>query len=150
MNRSEIVEILNNLYLIYPRMFEKLEDPKRMDMYVLKYSKYFQGLQHDDIMNGIDRYVLSDKGNYNPSVKDIVNYAKAEQKKREHKEGIGTRQIETDDEVRYNIYLQEINKEPSKRNETLIRMCMESARIMTEPGAFEKKYGKTREEYERY
>lgn len=150
MNREQIADILNNLYLIYPRMFEKLEDPRRMERYISKWTTYLEGLEHDDVIKGIDRYVLSDKGNYNPSVKDIVNYAKEEQKKRERAEGTGKRRIVTEDEQMYNIYLAEMKKEPSKRNEWLIQRCLPSCEIMTNPEAYKKKYGKYREEYERY
>ena len=149
MNREQIADILNNLYLIYPRMFEKLEDPRRMEKYITKWTEYLKGVQHDDAIKGIDRYVLSDRGNYNPSVKDIVNYAKEEQIKRERKEGVGTRRIITEDEEMYEIYLNEMKKEPSKRNEWLIKRCLPSAEIMTNPEAYKKKYGKYREENER-
>lgn len=150
MNREQIADILNNLYLIYPRMFEKLEDPRRMEKYISKWTKYLEGLEHDDVIKAIDRYVLSDRGNYNPSVKDIVDYSKVEKSKRERREGTGSRRIVTEDEQMYNIYLTEMKKEPSKRNEWLIQRCLPSCEIMTNPAAYKNKYGKTREEYERY
>lgn len=150
LNREHIADILNNLYLIYPRMFEKLEDPRRMERYITKWTTYLDGLQHDDVIKGIDKYVLSDKGNYNPSVKDIVNYAREEQIKRERKEGTGKRRVVTTDEEMYNLYLKEMAKPVEKRNEWLIKQCLPSCEIMTNAEAFKKKYGKYREEFERY
>lgn len=59
------------------------------------------------------------------------------------------RRIVTPDEEMYNIYLQEMRKPPEKRNEWLIKQCLPSCEIMTNPEAYKKKYGAYREEYER-
>ena len=60
------------------------------------------------------------------------------------------RRIVTEDETMYGYYQEEMAKPPEKRNEWLIRQCLPSCKIMTDPEAYKAKYGKYREEYEPY
>ena len=82
-----------------------------------------------------------------PRPKQIMDAYKTVKARFENK---GRRRIVTEDEEMYNIYLQEMAKPVEKRNEWLIRQCLPSCEIMTNPEAFKKKYGTYREEYERY
>lgn len=149
MTRDEVVNILNDLYLVYPRLFKDIEDPRRKERYIQLYTKYLGEFRLEDVKNALDRYLKSEQGRYDPSFNDLINYSKAEKRKRESKEGSGTRRIETPEEVMYNIYLNEMKKEPSKRNEELIRMCLPAAELFTDEDAYTRHFGAPREEFEK-
>lgn len=85
-----------------------------------------------------------------PTTKQWIGTYKTVKARNDAKKGMSSRRIITEDEEMYNIYLAEMKKEPSKRNEWLIERCLPSCEIMTNPEAFKKKYGKYREEFERY
>ena len=85
-----------------------------------------------------------------PTTKQWLQIYKNVKARNDAKSGASKRRIVTEDEQMYNIYLQEMKKEPSKRNEWLIQRCLPSCEIMTNPEAYKKKYGKYREEYEKY
>lgn len=89
----------------------------------------------------------SDKPYVAPRPKQIMDAYKTVKARLENK---GRRRIVTEDEEMYNLYLKEMQKEPSKRNEWLIQRCLPSAKIMNDAEAYRKKYGKYREENERY
>lgn len=59
------------------------------------------------------------------------------------------RRIVTPEEEMYNIYLNEMKKPPKERNEELIRMCLPSAQLFTDPKAYRMHFGKSREEFEK-
>lgn len=59
------------------------------------------------------------------------------------------RRIVTPEEQMYNIYLEEMNKPVNQRDEWLIRQCLPAAKIMTDPEAYRRHFGKPREEYEK-
>lgn len=128
-------------------MFD-LDNPQIRNRYVGLYTKFLNNLSLQDVLKGIDKYVLSDQGKYQPGINEIVNYAKTEQSIRQRKEGASSRRIVTEDEMMYNLYLNEMKKEPSKRNEWLIEQCLPSCEIMTNEQAYIKKYGKPRAENE--
>ena len=154
MTRDEVVKIINEeLYGAYPVEFGEIaRNNIAMDSYVKKLIETFtrNKFTFEDVRDGIRKLVEGDDGKWKPSINLIVRYAKDEQAKRLRREGVGTRRIVTEDEQMYNIYLQEMKKEPSKRNEWLIQRCLPSCEIMTNPEAYKKKYGKYREEYEKY
>lgn len=154
MTRDEVVKIINEeLYGAYPVEFGEIaRNNVAMDSYVKKLMETFtrNKFTYSDVRDGVRRLVEGDDGKWKPSINLIVRYAKDEQAKRLRREGTGTRRIVTEDEQMYDIYLAEMKKPIEKRNEWLIRQCLPSCEIMTNPEAFKKKYGKYREEYERY
>lgn len=85
-----------------------------------------------------------------PTTKQWLQSYKNAKARNDVKRGASGRRIITPDEEMYNIYLQEMTKAPSKRNEWLIERCLPSCEIMTNPEAYRKKYGKSREENERF
>ena len=85
-----------------------------------------------------------------PTTKQWLQTYKNVKARNDSASGNSKRRIVTEDEQMYNLYLKEMKKEPSKRNEWLIQRCLPSCEIMTNPEAYKKKYGKYREEYERY
>lgn len=85
-----------------------------------------------------------------PTTKQWLQTYKNVKARNDSASGNSKRRIVTEDEQMYNLYLKEMKKEPSKRNEWLIERCMPSCEIMTNPKAYKAKYGKYREEYERY
>lgn len=85
-----------------------------------------------------------------PTTKQWLQCYRNAKARNDVKRGGNGRRIITPDEEMYNTYLQEMAKEPSKRNEWLIQRCLPSCEIMTNPEAYKRKYGKTREENERF
>lgn len=85
-----------------------------------------------------------------PTTKQWLQTYKNVKTRNDSASGNSKRRIVTEDEQMYNLYLKEMKKEPSKRNEWLIERCLPSCEIMTNPEAYKKKYGKYREEYEKY
>ena len=150
MTRDEINEILNTINTLYPRSFNNLDSQRRRDIYIREYTKHLGDLAYKDCVKALDIWVANDESGRAPTVSVLRQKTIAERDKRLYKEGKGTRRIVTEDEEMYNIYLQEMKKEPSKRNEWLIQRCLPSCEIMTNPEAYKKKYGKYREEYEKY
>lgn len=148
MSRDEIVKTLNNLHLVYPRMFKDIEDPRRKEQYISLYTKYLGEFECVDVTSGIDKYIESEQGRYEPSLNDLINYSKAERARRLSKKGGSGRRIVTDDEWRYELYLNEMKKDPEKRNEWLMKRCLDSYEIMTSPEKYIAKHGKPREEFE--
>jgi hypothetical protein len=149
LSRDEIKTILNDFYLVYPSMFKDIEDPRRKDRYISLYEKYIGCFTYEDVTRGLEKYIQSEQGKYSPSIHDIIGFSKVEQKQRLRKEGNSDARIETPEEVMYQIYLNEMKKEPGKRNEDLIRRCLPAAKLFNEPEAYKRHFGKTREEYER-
>ena len=147
MTDAELNEVLNALYLVYPSMFKNIEDPRRRERYVRWYNDQIGDLDAIDCLNGLKKYNRSEQGKYNPSVYDIINYAKAEKRKR--LAGSANRRLVTEDEEMYNLYLKEMRKPAEKRDEWLIQRCLPSCEIMTNPEAYKAKYGKYREEFEK-
>ena len=85
-----------------------------------------------------------------PTTKQWLQTYKNVKARNDSASGNSKRRIVTEDEQMYNLYLKEMKKEPSKRNEWLIERCLPSCEIMTNPEAYKAKYGKYREEYEIY
>lgn len=85
-----------------------------------------------------------------PTTKQWLQSYKNAKARNDVKSGNGNRRIVTTDEEMYNLYLKEMAKPVEKRNEWLIKQCLPSCEIMTNAEAFKKKYGKYREEFERY
>lgn len=85
-----------------------------------------------------------------PTTKQWLQTYKNVKARNDAKNGSSKRRIVTEDEQMYDLYLNEMTKPVEKRNEWLIRRCLPSAQIMNDPGRYKAKYGKTREEYERY
>ena len=149
MNRTEMASCLNILYLAYPRMFERLDDPERKEAYLQLYGRHLNEFDFKDVKNAIDSYISSDSGKYQPSIAELKRLSEQEKKERIFHETKGSRRIETPEEVMYNIYLEEMDKPADKRNEWLIRQCLPAAKIMTDPNEYRRHFGKPREEYEK-
>ena len=82
-----------------------------------------------------------------PRPKQIMDAYKTVKARYENK---ANRRIITPEEESYQMYLEEMKKPPQKRNEWLIRRLLPSCEIFTNPEAFKRKYGKYREEFEKY
>ena len=154
MTRDEVVDIINKeLYGAYPtELGEIARNTTAMNSYVEKLQETFtrHGFTYSDVRDGIRKLVEGDEGGYKPRLNNMVKYAKVEKTLRERREGRGKRRIVTEDETMYGYYQEEMAKPPEKRNEWLIRRCLPSCKIMTDPEAYKAKYGKYREEYEPY
>ena len=150
LTRDEINEVLNTINTLYPRSFNNLDSQRRRDIYIREYTKHLGDLTYKDCVKALDIWVANDESGRAPTVSVLRQKTIAERDKRLYKEGKGTRRIVTEDEQMYNLYLQEMAKPVEKRNEWLIRQCLPSCEIMTNPEAFKKKYGKYREEFEKY
>lgn len=148
MNSVEINDILNTLNTLYPASFNNTQSERRRNIYINKFTKILGDLTFEDVNKAIDNWLLNDENGKAPTVSVLRARAIKERDRRLHKEGTGTRRIETIDEVMYNIYLTQMSLEPKERNEELIRRCLPSCEIMTNEQAYIKAYGKPRKEYE--
>ena len=149
LNRDEIVDILNDLYLVYPRLFKDIENPKRRDRYVGLYTKYIGEFKHIDVKKALDKYIASELGKNSPSMNDLIHYSKIERQKRESEEGSGRRRIETPEEVMANMFHQEMAKPHDKRDYDLLERTKYYVNLFQDPEAYKKHFGKSREEFER-
>lgn len=84
-----------------------------------------------------------------PTTKQWIAAYKNAKARNDAKKGSSKRRIVTTDEEMYGLYLKEMAKPIDKRNEWLIKRCLPSCEIMTNPEAFKRKYGRYREEFER-
>lgn len=85
-----------------------------------------------------------------PTTKQWIQAYKNVKTRNDAKNGKSRRRIITPEEESYQMYLEEMKKQPQKRNEWLIRRLLPSCEIFTNPEAFKRKYGKYREEFEKY
>lgn len=112
-----------------------------VDRGFLKYDK-------DLFIKALYHYEDTDEKSYlAPRPKKIMDAYKTVKARVENKTN---RRIVTTEEVSYEMYLAEMKKPPQKRNEWLIRRLLPSCEIFTNPEAFKRKYGKCREEFEKY
>ena len=136
-----------------------------MNIYITMWKSMIQGTDHRDstMRIWVDRGFLkldkdlftkalyeyedtSDKNYLAPRPKQILEAYKTVKARSENKTN---RRIETPEEVIYSLYLQEMKKEPSKRDENKIRTYLPYARLFNDPMAYKRHFGKTREEFER-
>ena len=154
MTREEVADLINKeLYGAYPLDYDAIaRNRAAMDSYVSKLLESFNrnGFVYSDVRDGIRKYSEGEEGKWKPSLNDLVRYSRLEKNMRERREGVGRRRISTFEEDLYDIYLSEMKKEPSKRNEWLIRQCLPAAELLNDPEAYHRKYGASREEYERF
>ena len=152
--REDVARVINEeLYGAFPIEFGEISRNRQsMDSYVSKILETCQrrGFTYTDLRDGARALTEGDEGNYRITISKIVKYAEIEKKKRERRDGTGKRRIITPEEESYEMYLEEMKKPPQKRNEWLIRRLLPSCEIFTNPEAFKRKYGKYREEFEKY
>lgn len=149
MTREDIITILNDLYLVYPRLFKDIEDPRRKERYVSLYTKYLGDYDIRDVKNALDVYIKSENGRKEPSFNDLINISNIEKRKRESKEGSGGRRIETPEEVMANLFHEEMKKPREKRNEELLEMTKYYAGLFQDPERYRAHFGAYREEFEK-
>lgn len=137
-----------------------------MNLYIVMWKSAIQGTEHRDgkIREWIERGFLNldkelfkkalyeyedtnEKNYVAPRTRQILDAYDVVKKRLQ---GKGNRRIETPDEVMYGIYLKEMKKPVDKRNEWLIEQCLPACEVMTNEEAYIRKYGKPREEFERY
>ena len=146
MNLNELQECMNVYITMWKATIQGLEH--RNQVILLWQNRGFLKYDKDLFIKALYEYEdTADKPYVAPRPKQIMdayNVVKARVK------GKGNRRIVTEDETMYGYYLDEMKKPPEKRNEWLIRQCLPSCEIMTNPEAYKAKYGKYREEYEPY
>lgn len=148
MTSIEIQRAINEFISLYPNYYRNLSADS-MHNIMKSWERRFEKV--DDYKTFIDTlYEYDSKSDYPnpPTTKQILDLYNTLKKRKEHKNG--GRRIVTDDEWRYELYLNEMKKPPEKRNEWLIKRCLESCEIMTNPEAYKRKHGAYREEFERY
>lgn len=108
----------------------------------------FLKLEKDLFIKALYEYEdTADNPNFAPRPKRILDAYKVV-KARANKGG--DRRIVTQEEVFYNYYMDEMKKEPDKRNEWLIRRCLPYADRYLHDDKFIARYGMTRAEMEKY
>ena len=139
---NEFITLYPNVYRGYtqPQLEKVCQGWERLYEKVTDYNSFIDGL-----------YDFNKNSDYPapPTTKQWIQAYKNAKARNNKKKGQSTRRIETVDEYNYNLYLAEMKKEPSKRNEWLIERLLPSCEIMTNPEAYKAKYGKYREEFER-
>jgi len=153
LSREDVLEVLNTLKTLYPRMFSDLNNQETANRYIKLYTRYLGDLKLQDVLTGIDKYVLSDDGKYAPGINEIVTNAKNARSIRMRGETNGKR-IVTPEEVAADLFHKEMAKPHEKRDYKLLDMTKFYAAMFTddEEGRtnYKKHFGKTREEFESY
>lgn len=149
MTSNEIRVALNEFITLYPNVYRGY-DQNQLAKVCQGWEKLYGEVE--DLQSFIDAlYEFNKNADYPtpPTTKQWIGAYRTVKARNDFKKGKGGRRIITEDEEMYQIYLNEMKKEPSKRNEWLIKRCLPSAEIMTNPEAYKHKYGKYREENER-
>ena len=147
MTSTEIFQALNEFRGLYPNYYK---DNSRTAMeqvaksWMRRFSKVDDYKTFVDAMYEFER--TSDYANP-PTTKQLLDLYRTMKSRSKSKSG--GRRIVTDDEWKYELYLKEMKKEPGKRDEWLIKRLLPSCEIMTNPEAYKRKYGTSREEHER-
>ena len=119
-----------------------------LNEFITLYPNTYRGYSQDQlakVCNGWERLYES-VTDYKSFIDALYEY----KTRNDLKNGKSRRKIGTPEEESYEMYLEEMKKPPQKRNEWLIRRLLPSCEIFTNPEAFKKKYGKYREEFEKY
>lgn len=145
MTQTELNECMNVYITMWKTMIQgEMHRDSVMKIWI---DRGFQKLEKDLFIKALYEYEDTSEKNYvAPRPKQILDAYKTVKARYENK---GTRRIVTVDEEMYNLYKEEMKKEPGKRNEWLIKQCLPFCEIMTNPEAYKYKYGKCREEYEK-
>ena len=149
MTLTEIYRALNEFMSLYPNYY-KNQSRDSMERVAQSWKRKFENVtDYDAFIDAM--YEFEQKSDYPnpPTTKQMLDLYKNVRTRKATERGQLTRRIETPEEVMYQIYLNEMKKEPGKRNEDLIRRCLPAAKLFNEPEAYKRHFGKTREEYER-
>lgn len=150
MTSNEIRMALNEFITLYPNVYRGY-DQNQLAKVCQGWERLYEKVE--DYKSFIDAlYDYNKNADYPtpPTTKQWIGAYKTVKARNDAKKGLSKRRIITEDEEMYNIYLSEMKKEPSKRNEWLVQRCLPSCEIMTNPEAYKKKYGQYREENERF
>ena len=146
MTQPELLECMN----VYIAMWKSMiADTNHRDQTMKIWTERgFLKLDKDLFIKTLYEYEDTSEKNYlAPRPKQILDTYKTVKARQEQKTG---RRIETPEENIYNLYLAEMQKEPSKRDESKIRQYLPYARLFNEREAYKRHFGKYREEFEKY
>lgn len=150
MTSNEIRMALNEFITLYPNVYRGYSQDQLVKV-ATGWERLFADVK--DYQSFIDAlYDFNKNADYPtpPTTKQWIGAYKSAKARNDVKAGSSKRRIVTDDEARYDLYCKEMKKDPTKRNEWLIRQCLASAKIMNDPELYKAKYGKDRKEFERY
>lgn len=140
---------LNEFITLYPNVYRGYNQ-QQLEKVCQGWKRLYESV--NDYVSFIDALYEFNKASDYPSPPTTRQWLQAYRNAKARNDkirGKNARRIETVDEYMYNLYLKEMKKEPSKRNEWLIERLMPACEIMTNPEAYKAKYGKYREEFER-
>lgn len=146
MTQQELYECMN----IYITMWKSMisNNDHRDNMMKIWVERGFLKLDKGLLIKALYEYEDTAEKNYvAPRPRQILDSYKTVKARVESKTD---KRIETPEEVIYGLYLQEMAKEPSKRNESKIRQYLPYAQLFNDPVAYKRHFGKPREEFERY
>jgi len=149
MNADEVRKAFNEFVNLYPNQFNSYTHQQKAEIARSWEKLYEKVTDCEAFIEGMYDLKRSSNSIQPPSARDLLDAYRTAKARMDYRSGRGGKRIITDDESRYQIYLQEMKKEPDKRDERLIQMCLPSAEIMCNKEAYIQKYGKPREEYER-
>lgn len=145
MTSTEIFRALNEFLALYPNYY-KNQTREAMERIAKSWMKKFESVDNYDVfIEALYEYERSSDYSNPPTTKQMLDLYHA-RKGRLRDEN---RRIETPEEVMYQIYQNEIYKDPDKRNQDLIDMCKPAAALFTSKEAYKKHFGKYREEFEK-
>lgn len=146
MTSTEIFRALNEFIALYPNYYknQSRESMERIARSWMK--KYEEVTDYDTFINALYEFERSSDYSNPPTTKQLLDLYKSMGVR---KNKSSERRIETPEEVMYQLYLKEMKKPADKRDETLIRMCLPSAKLFNDPEAYRRHFGKPREEFEK-
>lgn len=145
MTQQELYECMNVYITMWKTMIQGTDH--RDSMMKIWVDRGFLKLDKELFKKALYEYEDTNEKNYvAPRPKQILDAYKTVKARTENK---SNRRIETPEEVIYNLYLAEMKKEPSQRDETKIRSYLPYAQLFNDPAAYKRHFGKTREEFEK-
>lgn len=145
MTQQELYECMNVYITMWKTMIQGTDH--RDSMMKIWNERGFLKLDKELFKKALYEYEDTSEKNYvAPRPKQILDAYKTVKARTENK---SDRRIETPEEVIYGYYLEEMKKEPSKRNEAKIRSYLPYAQLFNDPDAYKRHFGKTREEFEK-
>lgn len=150
MTSNEIRMALNEFITLYPNTYRGYTQDQLAKVCQGWERLYDKVTDYKSFIDALYEYNKNADYPNPPTTKQWLQTYKNVKARNDSASGNSKRRIVTEDEQMYNLYLKEMKKDPSKRNEWLIERCLPSCEIMANPEAYKAKYGKYREEHERY
>lgn len=146
MTPTEIHRAINEFNALYPNYY-KNQSQAMMEQIARSWAKKYDNVQdYDAFIQALYEFERKSEFPNPPTTKQWLDLYRLQLNRKAGKKM--KRRIVTDDEEKYNMYLEEMKKPPEKRNEWLLERLKPSVIIMTNPEEYKRKHGAYREEFE--